>query len=265
VFQWLNPETAFRVHCNSTEYLVSLDQAQALLSDAESRTESAKGGLIVAYRGHVANLRQAIKGPLRIKAQLQASTPGRLDRWRSDVEVWSGTPAQLLTLGVAIAAPRQTARGLRWGPTTDSRGFAAKVRPDRAGLFFVEIEIPESMRKAAEHSTASLEDAKKKMTAAKRRLDSMATSHAKYREMAVWNVEIFVRMIRQLAQGRSELGGGGGYMLAADDRSAVELHLQGIRQAFKTGRVAFDQNLRDELGEQIMAPVRAADPAFGKM
>jgi hypothetical protein len=96
-------------------------------------------------------------------------------------------------------------------------------------------------------------------------LQRFPDSSSRYREAVLYAFGMmFEPQVQHLADGTFGTVRGG-YMLDADARNLVGIHVQAIRGALETGRIVFDAAKREADVAEIMAPARAADPGFGRM
>lgn len=141
----------------SNAYLVSFQDAEGLLSDAEARREQpeVRGRLLACYTTFVHGLGKAITAA-RERAQILGSPDavhlGTDSRW----ERWCGTKQQLQAMGIGVGAVFPNDAGYHWGnKIRDRRGWDVWIHSYHSqwGIYKVSIEIPASFRdeqKAAE-------------------------------------------------------------------------------------------------------------------
>lgn len=146
VFEAIRTANASVARANATLHYLTLDQAQELLIDADSRRLSAHKSLKTAFNAHAVKLRAAIEEARTRPAMWGSSKVVCLSR-SSRYEQWRGTKEQFKTLGIALNGPYPGEPGGNkgWAITQDRRGF--KVCLSRAsttwpGLYLAEIELP---------------------------------------------------------------------------------------------------------------------------
>jgi hypothetical protein len=237
----------------SNAYLVSFQDAEGLLSDAEARREQpeVRGRLLACYTMFIHGLQKAIAAA-RERAQILGSPAAVHVGTDSNWETWRGTKQQLQATGIGVGALFPGDAGYRWGnKLRDQRGWDVWIHScyshSRWGIYKAHIAIPDSVREEQKAAERKKQEAARELD----RIKSMPATVKEFRDRAGELFWCYVNVV--LGTIRQEMG----YRLTDD---AKEEFLDACRDAYsiikRDGEVT-GESPRKELQRRLIAGAKS--------